>query len=165
VTVTDANAWQARYDTADTPWDLGEPAPALLEWLKMNPGQGRRALVPGCGRGHDALALAQAGWGVVAVDFAASAIEEARAAALRTGVALNAYRPISSGFPPTNWALRTLVRAHLLLRHRAWGTRPLRRTRRRTGTTRRAPGGGFLCPRQARRPPVRHAPRSRACSL
>lgn len=89
---TDANAWQTRYDSADTPWDLGEPAPALLAWLKGNPGQGRRALVPGCGRGHDALALAQAGWEVVAIDFAASAVEETRAAALRAGVALTAMK-------------------------------------------------------------------------
>jgi SAM-dependent methyltransferase len=31
----------------------------------------RRALVPGCGLGHDAEALAQAGWAVTAVDYAA----------------------------------------------------------------------------------------------
>jgi SAM-dependent methyltransferase len=32
---------------------------------------GRRALVPGCGLGHDAEALALAGWAVTAVDYAA----------------------------------------------------------------------------------------------
>jgi SAM-dependent methyltransferase len=32
---------------------------------------GRRALVPGCGLGHDAEALAKSGWAVTAVDFAA----------------------------------------------------------------------------------------------
>jgi SAM-dependent methyltransferase len=88
MTTTNAHAWQARYDSADTPWDLGEAAPALLAWLQQNPGEGRRAIVPGCGRGHDALALAQAGWDVLAVDFAASAIEETRAAGTRAGVAL-----------------------------------------------------------------------------
>jgi SAM-dependent methyltransferase len=85
MTTTEADAWQQRYDTADTPWDLGAPAPALLAWLATNPGAGRRALVPGCGRGHDAVALAAAGWDVVAVDFAASAVEEARATAARAG--------------------------------------------------------------------------------
>lgn len=32
---------------------------------------GRRALIPGCGLGHDAEALAQGGWAVTAVDYAA----------------------------------------------------------------------------------------------
>lgn len=70
-----ATAWSARYDAADTPWDLGRASPLLAEVLSADPALGRpdgpgRALVPGCGRGHDAVALAVAGWDVVAVDIA-----------------------------------------------------------------------------------------------
>jgi SAM-dependent methyltransferase len=89
MTTTNADAWQARYNNEDTPWDLGAAAPALLAWLEQNPGRGRRAIVPGCGRGHDAIALAQAGWEVLAVDFAASAILETQAAATHLGIRLN----------------------------------------------------------------------------
>jgi len=40
-----------------------------------------RVFVPGCGRGHDALLLAEAGHSVVGCDFAASAVESLRSSA------------------------------------------------------------------------------------
>lgn len=67
--------WAARYATGDTPWDLGGPHPELTARLAaLGPGLGRfaapgRVYVPGCGRGHDAIALARAGWEVTAVDL------------------------------------------------------------------------------------------------
>lgn len=65
--------WAARYRDEDTPWDLGAPHPELVARLAQGslaaPPGGARALVPGCGRGHDALALARAGWRVVALDL------------------------------------------------------------------------------------------------
>ncbi len=65
--------WAQRYQSGDTPWDLGAAHPELLARiaagrLSMAPGR-RRALVGGAGRGHDALALAQAGWQVTAIDL------------------------------------------------------------------------------------------------
>lgn len=66
-------AWAERYTSGDTPWDAGGPHPELLRRLEageLAPFGGRRALVPGCGRGHDALALARAGWTTTGVDFA-----------------------------------------------------------------------------------------------
>ncbi|RMG42517.1 MAG: methyltransferase domain-containing protein [Acidobacteria bacterium] len=63
--------WAERYAAGDTPWDLGKPHPELVRRLaagQLSPPPGGRALVPGCGRGHDAGALAQAGWKVVAID-------------------------------------------------------------------------------------------------
>lgn len=66
--------WTARYLEADTPWDLGAPHPELVARLADGrlapPVGGARCYVPGAGRGHDARALAQAGWRVVAVDSA-----------------------------------------------------------------------------------------------
>lgn len=70
--------WESRYRSARTVWDLGQPCPALASWLASEPGGRGRALVTGCGRGYDAVALAEQGYGVTAIDFAASAIAEAR---------------------------------------------------------------------------------------
>jgi SAM-dependent methyltransferase len=69
------------------PFDLGGPSPPLLDWLdEARPAPGR-AVVPGCGRGHDALELARRGWEATGVDFAPAAIADARAAAARAGLA------------------------------------------------------------------------------
>lgn len=64
-------SWSQRYEDQDTPWDLGRPHPDLvtrLPELLGFLGPNSRAFVPGCGRGHDAEALARAGLGVTAVD-------------------------------------------------------------------------------------------------
>ncbi|NEO82869.1 MAG: methyltransferase domain-containing protein [Spirulina sp. SIO3F2] len=71
--------WNARYGEANTPWDLGQPAPGLVATL-----QGRskplldRIAVLGCGRGHDAVFLAQQGFEVVGIDFSPLAIAAAQ---------------------------------------------------------------------------------------
>lgn len=77
--------WESRYQAHRTAWDLGHPAPALLEWLKAHPRNTGRAIVLGCGRGYDAIALASSGYDVTGVDFAPSAITEARDLAERHG--------------------------------------------------------------------------------
>ena len=65
--------WADHYTKGDTPWDLGAAHPDLVARIAAGefepPRTGARALVPGCGKGHDALALAQAGWVVVALDY------------------------------------------------------------------------------------------------
>lgn len=69
-----AERWGARYAAGDTPWDKGRAHPELVARLEAGDaelvpeGDGARALVAGCGRGYDALALARAGWRVTAVD-------------------------------------------------------------------------------------------------
>ena len=71
--------WQERYQTEDTPWDKGEPAPGLVDWLKaqtLDPET--RVLVPGCGRGHDASAWAKAGFDTTGMDLAEIALSNAR---------------------------------------------------------------------------------------
>jgi SAM-dependent methyltransferase len=70
--------WQRRYEEKDTPWDKAAPAPALVKFLREGRITGR-VLVPGCGLGHEARALAaQPGVSVVGLDFAPAAIEAAR---------------------------------------------------------------------------------------
>lgn len=79
--VNDPAYWEADYRNQDTPWDLGQAAPALTAWLPGHPGKKLRAINPGCGRGHDAFALGRAGYEVLAVDFAPTAVAAVRAAA------------------------------------------------------------------------------------
>ena len=70
--------WQRRYQERDTPWDKGAPAPALVKFLREGRIAGR-VLVPGCGLGHDARALAaQPGNSVVGLDLAPAAVARAR---------------------------------------------------------------------------------------
>lgn len=82
--------WERRYQGGTDYWDLGGPAPGLLNWLAANPDSRGRAVVPGCGPGHDAVALARHGFDVLAIDFAASAIAATRERARAAGVALEA---------------------------------------------------------------------------
>ena len=71
--------WEALYQANDTFWDHGEASPGLVDYLAANSslplGQ---ALVPGCGRGHDARTLAQAGWAVTGLDLAPSSVPLAK---------------------------------------------------------------------------------------
>lgn len=96
-------------------WDVGEPSPTLQEVLALKPlsakflasrgiviksepqrslgdCKGKRALIPGCGRAYDAIALAEYGFdsglekkicqvcraGVIAIDLSPSAVEAAK---------------------------------------------------------------------------------------
>jgi SAM-dependent methyltransferase len=75
--------WDQRYATgAYVP--RSRPAPFLLEWLERLPVG--RALDVATGTGRNALALAEAGYAVDAVDISAVAIERARAEAERRGL-------------------------------------------------------------------------------
>jgi methyl halide transferase len=77
--------WRAKYAKPTQGWELGRAAPPLERWFAAHPttATGKRALVVGCGRGHEARLLAAAGARVVAIDFAPEAIAEARALAER----------------------------------------------------------------------------------
>lgn len=71
--------WQARYDQGQTGWDRGAASPTLVRWLTTGALRPCRILVPGCGRGHEVVALARAGFDVTGVDFAPAAVAAARA--------------------------------------------------------------------------------------
>jgi SAM-dependent methyltransferase len=69
--------WEKRFNEGFTPWDAGEAPAALAQFLKAGP-RGQRVLIPGCGSGYEVRAFAEAGFEVVAIDFAPAAIERAR---------------------------------------------------------------------------------------
>lgn len=88
-----ADAWEARYQTENTPWDLSTPTPefqriANSAWF---PKKGR-AIVPGGGRGHDAILLAKLGLDVHLVDFAPSALNAVLEEASRQKLTVLTYR-------------------------------------------------------------------------
>ena len=62
------------------PWDSGAPRPQLVEWAEAQSlaGDGRQALVVGCGYGADAELLASLGYRTTGFDFAPTAIAGAR---------------------------------------------------------------------------------------
>ncbi|PXW92362.1 thiopurine S-methyltransferase [Sphaerotilus hippei] len=67
--------WQQRFEAGDLPWDRGEPGPQLAVWQQAGLlAPGVRVAVPGCGSGHEVLALAQAGCHVTAIDYAPGAL-------------------------------------------------------------------------------------------
>ncbi|CAI8351846.1 MAG: Uncharacterised protein [Opitutia bacterium UBA7350] len=66
--------WEQAYLDGDTPWDKGSAAPPLLAFLAEKAILGH-VLVPGCGTGHDAIALAEAGADVTGMDIAPPALE------------------------------------------------------------------------------------------
>ena len=87
--------WDGLYAEGQDGWDLGEPTPALVDWLdaggRFEPSAPRtpaRVAVPGAGRGHDARLLARRGYRVTAFDFADAAVAEARRLAAGEGVDL-----------------------------------------------------------------------------
>jgi len=69
--------WTKRYLSGETPWDLGRPPAALLDWLARTP-NGGNVLIPGVGSGHEIPEFAKTGWNVTAVDLSEAAIEIAR---------------------------------------------------------------------------------------
>lgn len=69
--------WEKRYHEGVTPWDAGRVPDRFAQYVRAIP-SGSRVLVPGCGSGYEVAYLAQAGLDVLAIDFSAAAIDEAR---------------------------------------------------------------------------------------
>mgnify|MGYP003869587815 CR=1 FL=1 len=72
--------WQERYDKKEDQWEKGAPSPGLVDFLaRLAPEQkAGRVIQPGCGRGHDLAAFAEAGFSGVGIDIAPTAVEDAR---------------------------------------------------------------------------------------
>jgi methyl halide transferase len=71
--------WQARYEAADTPWDKGMPHPMIAHWTQHARIDGA-SVVPGCGRGWDLRAWAEAfpDNEVIGIDLAEAAVFSTR---------------------------------------------------------------------------------------
>jgi SAM-dependent methyltransferase len=101
----DSEYWEYRFNSGDTPWELGVPSKVLFEGLSIvfqgeKPLAGLTVLSPGCGTGSDALALADAGATVVAVDWSSHACArlQARLSAGHVGAGAGVVRVIQGDF-------------------------------------------------------------------
>jgi SAM-dependent methyltransferase len=79
--------WEQRYQTGDMPWEKGAPSPGLVDFIASHPELPRSTVcVPGCGTGHDARVWAAAGFDVLGLDLAPSAVRMAEAATSAAGL-------------------------------------------------------------------------------
>ncbi|CAL4928348.1 unnamed protein product [Urochloa decumbens] len=74
------DGWSRCWEEGVTPWDLGQPTPAVVELVKSGtlPGGGATVLVPGCGAGYDVVALSGPGRFVVGLDICETAVAKAK---------------------------------------------------------------------------------------
>jgi methyl halide transferase len=66
--------WQRHYDEGDLGWDLGQVAPPFIRLFESKSILPGKTLVPGCGRGHEVIYLAENGFEVTAVDYSLGAV-------------------------------------------------------------------------------------------
>ncbi|MZH02594.1 MAG: methyltransferase domain-containing protein [Nitrospinae bacterium] len=66
--------WQDHYESNDLGWDLGQVAPPFVKLWEEGKLPMGNVLVPGCGRGHEVVFLAENGFEVTAVDFSRGAV-------------------------------------------------------------------------------------------
>ncbi|XP_057527518.1 probable thiol methyltransferase 2 isoform X5 [Amaranthus tricolor] len=72
------DGWERCWEEGLTPWDLGKPTPVLQHLLQTDSLPKGRVLVPGCGSGHDVVALASPERYVVGLDISEAALQKAR---------------------------------------------------------------------------------------
>jgi 2-polyprenyl-3-methyl-5-hydroxy-6-metoxy-1,4-benzoquinol methylase len=79
--------FEQRYETGDTPWDIGKPDLNLMQAVTATPIQPCKALDIGCGTGDNTIWLSRQRFQVVGVDASETAIAKAREKALQARVA------------------------------------------------------------------------------
>lgn len=87
------------------PWDRVGPAPLLVDWL-IGRGEGRSAVVVGCGLGRDAEFVAAHGYATTAFDISETAIRTARA---RYPASAVRYRTADLLALPDGWTFDLVV--------------------------------------------------------
>ncbi len=71
--------WETRFQERRTPWERGGLNPAFLEWRASGTLAPCRVLVPGAGKSPEPAAFLAAGFDVVTLDLAESAVLDQRA--------------------------------------------------------------------------------------
>lgn len=70
--------WDEIYQKGEVFWNKGAPSPPLKQYLERHTIRGR-ALVPGCGHGHEVALAVEHGLDAVGLDIAPTGVAEARA--------------------------------------------------------------------------------------
>ncbi|MDA8297631.1 MAG: class I SAM-dependent methyltransferase [Actinomycetota bacterium] len=127
--------WNRRYAGSELVWSAGPNQFLADEVASWPPG---RALDVACGEGRNALWLAEQGWEVTAIDFAAAALEKGRALAERRGLSVRFVETdvLETPYPGAPYDLVILFYVQL----------PALERRRvvRAGAEALAPGGALL---------------------
>ncbi len=98
----DRDFWQQRFERQQTPWDRDSASPQLARWwADATLIAGLRMAVPGCGSGHDVLALASGGCAVVAIDYATAAVTLTRERLAAAGVQAEVVQADVLAWQPT----------------------------------------------------------------
>ncbi|HET7153030.1 MAG TPA: methyltransferase domain-containing protein [Candidatus Kapabacteria bacterium] len=84
--------WESIYRAGDARWDLKTPTPVFVELQSRNKFTPGKMLIPGCGKGHDAVFFAQQGFDVTGDDIAESAIAAVQENARSAGVSVTALK-------------------------------------------------------------------------
>jgi SAM-dependent methyltransferase len=93
MSANDPEFWRQKYQKPTQGWEIGRAAPPLERWFDAHPPTGKRALVVGCGRGHEARMLkARGAKTVVAIDFVDEALAEAERLATAEGMRIDFRR-------------------------------------------------------------------------
>lgn len=69
--------WEEKYQNGEVFWDKGAPSPPMKQYLESHSLHGR-ALVPGCGHGHEVALAAAYGLDATGLDIAPTGIAKAR---------------------------------------------------------------------------------------
>ena len=131
----DSADWDERYAAAELVWTATANRFVIEELTGMAPG---RALDLACGEGRNAVWLAEQGWTVTAVDFAANGLAKGRLLADRAGVEVDWIQADVTTWDPPPAAFDLVVIAYLQV-PAADLTAALARARAAL-----APGGTFL---------------------
>ena len=67
--------WERHYEEKDLRWDLDEVAPPFVRLWEERKFSPCKAIVPGCGAGHEVMFLAKQGFNVTALDYTHGAIK------------------------------------------------------------------------------------------
>jgi SAM-dependent methyltransferase len=81
--MAEQNRFKQRYETGDTPWDIGKPDFNLIQTVTTTPIKPCTALEIGCGTGDNSIWLCQQSFHVVGIDASEIAIEKAKEKALK----------------------------------------------------------------------------------
>ncbi len=84
--MTVEKGFKERYETRDTPWDIGKPDFNLIQTVTATPIKPCRALDIGCGTGDNAIWLSQQNFHVLGIDTSEIAIEKAKEKASKMNV-------------------------------------------------------------------------------
>jgi hypothetical protein len=72
----DKTSWNERWLANETKWDIGYPAPAIVDFAKSLSNKTIRILIPGCGNAYEAEYLHENGFtNVFVVDYAEEALK------------------------------------------------------------------------------------------